>query len=90
MRDDPALRMAVAGDAFLISWNSTMRRLLTLALGIIALFCMLSDTARAMDYPWCVASGSGLEDCSFTTFAQCQAAASGTGACYPNPRAARR
>jgi hypothetical protein len=82
--------MAVAGDPFTISWNSTMRRLITVALGIIALFCVLSDTARAMDYPWCLASGSGLEDCSYTTFAQCQAAASGIGACFRNPRAAQR
>jgi len=67
-----------------------MRRLITVALGIIALFGVLSDPVQAMDYPWCLASGSGLEDCSYTTFAQCQATASGTGACYPNPRAARR
>ena len=67
-----------------------MRRLIMLALGIIALFSVLPDTARAMDYPWCLASGSGLEDCSYTTFAQCQATASGTGACFRNPRAAQR
>jgi hypothetical protein len=67
-----------------------MRRFMTVVLGILALCSVLSDAAQAMDYPWCVASGSGFEDCSYTTFAQCQAAASGTGSCYPNPRAGQR
>jgi hypothetical protein len=43
--------------------------------------------ARAQEYPWCVGSGDGLVDCSYSTYEQCQATASGIGGCFQNPRA---
>jgi hypothetical protein len=55
---------------------------------------MLGGMALAQDRttseycdPWCerdIEDGSGL-DCSYHTFQQCLAAASGTGYCYDNP-----
>jgi hypothetical protein len=45
--------------------------------------------ARAQEYPWCVGSGDGLVDCSYSTYEQCQATASGIGGCFQNPRASR-
>ncbi|HJZ19967.1 MAG TPA: DUF3551 domain-containing protein [Bradyrhizobium sp.] len=59
-----------------------------LGLGIAGLCTVASKPARAFDYPWCLASGSGGWDCSFSTFAQCQVSASGVGSCLQNPRAA--
>jgi hypothetical protein len=45
--------------------------------------------AAARDYPYCVRGcsfGSGLGDCSYATYEQCQATASGLAAtCAPNP-----
>jgi Protein of unknown function (DUF3551) len=41
--------------------------------------------ARAQDYPWCVATHDRT-DCSFTTYEQCLATASGYGGCCRNPR----
>jgi hypothetical protein len=36
---------------------------------------------------WCAQMGDGIEDCSYFTWQQCRAAASGTGNfCYANPR----
>jgi len=48
-----------------------------------------SAPAVARDYPWCVRSAEFdyNPDCSFTSFAQCMASASGRPAsCYINPR----
>jgi hypothetical protein len=47
--------------------------------------------AAAYDYPWCVQGrGVGIPgDCSYQTYAQCMASASGRGIyCNVNPRAA--
>jgi hypothetical protein len=62
-----------------------MRRSLVLALapGII----LLCSAAQAREYPWCVTSSDGLFDCSYVTYEQCQATASGIGGCVQNPRA---
>lgn len=50
-----------------------------------------SGPARAYDYPWC-AQGRGFGwpgDCSYQTYAQCMASASGRDLyCNINPRAA--
>jgi hypothetical protein len=52
--------------------------------------CTLSPApARAANYPYCIKGcdyGSGLGDCSFATYQQCQATASGRLAyCAANP-----
>jgi len=50
-----------------------------------------STPAAAIDYPWCVQGrGVGIPgDCSYTSYAQCMASASGRGlSCNVNPRAA--
>jgi hypothetical protein len=47
--------------------------------------------AAAIDYPWCVQGrGIGIPgDCSYTSYAQCMASASGRGLyCNVNPRIA--
>ena len=47
--------------------------------------------AAAIDYPWCVQGrGVGIPgDCSYTSYGQCMASASGRGLyCNVNPRAA--
>jgi len=58
-----------------------------LALGCIGATC--ATPAAARDYPYCIKGcdfGSGLGDCSFTTYQQCQATASGLVAtCVANP-----
>jgi hypothetical protein len=59
-------------------------------LTFVTTFCiaMLCGAASAQDYPWCVGSGDGLVDCSYSTYEQCQESASGRGGCFQNPRAA--
>jgi Protein of unknown function (DUF3551) len=61
---------------------------------LIGVFILiLGGMALAQDYtssqycdPWCVrARGGGGFDCSYHTFQQCLASASGTGHCYENP-----
>jgi len=50
-----------------------------------------STPAAAYDYPWCVqGKGIGIPgDCSYTSYAQCMASASGRYAyCNVNPRVA--
>jgi hypothetical protein len=64
-----------------------MRFVFAVALGIAGLCTVSPKAAYAFDYPWCVASASGGWDCSYSTIAQCQASASGVGACLQNPRA---
>jgi hypothetical protein len=50
---------------------------------------MIPEPAQARDYPFCIKGdsiGSPLGDCSFDTYQQCQAAASGRLAfCDANP-----
>ena len=50
-----------------------------------------SGPAAARDYPWCIQGGGwGVPgDCSYRSYAQCMASASGRGLyCNVNPRAA--
>jgi hypothetical protein len=72
--------------------NSALRRrILAAAFGTIVLWGVSLSVALARDdslaYPWCVSGANGNVDCSYTTFAQCQASASGTGSCFRNPHA---
>ena len=57
----------------------------------IATLATSTPAAAAHDYPWCV-QGWGVDipgDCSYRTYAQCMASASGRNAwCAENPRAA--
>jgi hypothetical protein len=72
----------------------TMRKLILAAMALTAAGAATLTTsapAAAYDYPWCV---QGREvgvpgDCSYTTYAQCMASASGRYAyCNVNPRVA--
>jgi hypothetical protein len=69
--------------------NMRLTFLLLTALCIIMLGGGPPGAARAQEYPWCVGSGDGLVDCSYSTYEQCQATASGIGGCFQNPRASR-
>ena len=57
----------------------------------IATLATSTPAAAAHDYPWCV-QGWGVDipgDCSYRTYAQCMASASGRNAwCAENPQAA--
>jgi len=71
-----------------------MRKMVLTAVALIgAGFASVAGTApaAAFDYPWCV-QGRGVGypgDCSYQTFDQCRASASGRNAsCGVNPRAA--
>jgi hypothetical protein len=59
-----------------------------LALGCTAIMIGTPPVA-ARDYPFCIKGcdfGSGRGDCSFTSYEQCQATASGlTATCFANP-----
>jgi hypothetical protein len=69
--------------------NSTRAALALLAAGAATL--VGSGSAAAYDYPWCVQGrGVGVPgDCSYETYAQCQASASGRDVyCNINPRVA--
>jgi hypothetical protein len=58
------------------------------ALAVAAAGALAPQPAQAIEYPWCVQYGgsSGSQNCGFSTFAQCQASASGTGGfCVENP-----
>ena len=50
---------------------------------------LMPDAAQARDYPFCIRGadyGSAVGDCSFDTFEQCQATASGRfDSCAANP-----
>ncbi len=53
-----------------------------------ALPCDGARAANAWGGWYCMSDREGRNDCSFTTLAQCQASASGTGAgCYARPQA---
>jgi hypothetical protein len=66
---------------------------LTIAALLAAVAATLAGAtpAAAIDYPWCVQGrGIGIPgDCSYTSYAQCMASASGRGLyCNVNPRTA--
>jgi len=61
-----------------------------LALAVLgAGFAMQSAPAEARNYPFCLQGRdiqTGYGDCSYSTYQQCQATASGTyNSCYANP-----
>ena len=60
-------------------------RLTFLTVCMIMLYNGFPGAARAQDYPWCVFT-KDRTDCSFTTYEQCQATASGIGGCGRNKR----
>ena len=60
-------------------------RLTFLTVCMIVLYNGFPGAARAQDYPWCVVNFDRT-DCSFTTYEQCQATASGYGGCSRNKR----
>jgi hypothetical protein len=72
----------------------TMRKFLLTILALSAAgvaTLATSAPAAAYDYPWCVQGrGVGIPgDCSYQTYGQCEASASGRGLyCNSNPRAA--
>jgi hypothetical protein len=66
--------------------DSTMRLTLLTTLCTIVLTSGFPGAARAQDYPWCVGTEEGRTDCSFTTYEQCKATASGIGSCFRNRR----
>jgi hypothetical protein len=72
----------------------TMRKLILAAMALAAAgvtTVATSAPAAAYDYPWCVqGKGVGVPgDCTYTTYAQCIASASGRLAyCNVNPRVA--
>jgi Protein of unknown function (DUF3551) len=63
--------------------------LAVLAAGAVAAIGMVPDAARARDYPFCIKGGGydgSLGDCSFATYEQCLATASGRdNYCDANP-----
>jgi hypothetical protein len=83
-----------AAGASTMKNSALRRRLLAAAFGGIVLWGVPPSTALAHDdslaYPWCASGADGNVDCSYTTFAQCQASASGTGGCFHNPHAGLR
>lgn len=60
-----------------------------LAVGAVAAIGMVPNAAQARDYPFCINGadyGSAVGDCSFDTYEQCLATASGRLAfCEANP-----
>jgi len=52
---------------------------------MIMLYNGFPGAARAQDYPWCVFTHDETH-CDYTTYEQCQAAASGWGGCGRNKR----
>jgi hypothetical protein len=66
-----------------------MRRALLALLVGCAASATVATSASARDYPYCIRGcdfGAGLGDCSFTSYQQCQASASGRVAtCAENP-----
>jgi hypothetical protein len=72
-----------------------MRKVMMMAAGLVGVALVggagASPALAGYDYPWCV-QGRGVGypgDCSYQTFEQCRASASGRNAgCGVNPRAA--
>jgi hypothetical protein len=79
--------VAVSGDVIM---RKTILKFLALAAAAIATVAT-AGPAGAYDYPWC-AQGRGVGipgDCSYQTYGQCMASASGRNLyCNVNPRAA--
>lgn len=68
-----------------------MRNLLLAFLTLTGLLIFHQDKAQAAEYPYCMSYVSGwsgmIEDCSYSTMAQCQASTGGlNGSCAPNWR----
>ena len=63
--------------------------LAAVAVGAVVSIGTMSTSAQARDYPFCIKGDhylGGLGDCSFDTYQQCQATASGRRAyCDANP-----
>jgi hypothetical protein len=61
----------------------------SLSIAVMAAIGMVPNAAQARDYPFCIKGadyGSPVGDCSFDTFEQCQATASGRmDFCAANP-----
>jgi hypothetical protein len=66
-----------------------MRNPLLALMACCVIYAIPAAPAAARDYPYCIKGcdyGSGLGDCSFATYRQCQASASGRLAyCAANP-----
>lgn len=66
-----------------------MPRVLFALLVIVVASALAPAAATARDYPFCIKGcdfGAGLGDCSFSSYAQCQATAAGRDAyCGANP-----
>lgn len=73
-----------------------MRILMIALAGFIAIAAdaVLDSAANAAPRgprPWCIRHGGGMMDCTYYTFQQCRASASGVGGtCLPNPALQRR
>jgi hypothetical protein len=68
-------------------------RLIVCAVACLAILPLIASTRSAHAFfrnyneAWCAQMGDGIEDCSYYTWQQCRAAASGTGNfCFANPR----
>jgi hypothetical protein len=63
--------------------------LAAVAVGALGVAAMVPYAAQARDYPFCIKGGdydNGLGDCSFDTYEQCRATASGRDSwCDANP-----
>jgi hypothetical protein len=66
--------------------NLTMRLTFLTPLCMIMLYNGFPGAARAQEYPWCADTGDGRVDCSFSSYEQCKATASGIGGCFQNSR----
>jgi hypothetical protein len=66
-----------------------MRNLILAAAAVAGLSALASSPAAAASYPYCMTSEAYGTDCSYPTYAACQATASGLGYdCIVNPAAA--
>lgn len=63
-----------------------MRLTFFTSLCMMVLYSGFPGAAHSQDYPWCVGTEEGRTDCSFTTYEQCKATASGIGSCFRNRR----
>jgi Protein of unknown function (DUF3551) len=62
-----------------------MRTILFVIAALAASTVLSIGAAQAQNYPYCLKMGPGPGNCMYTTYAQCQASASGTGYyCQPN------
>jgi hypothetical protein len=66
-----------------------MRNLILAAAAVAGISALASGPAAAASYPYCMTSQDFGTDCSYPTYAACQATASGLGYdCIANPGAA--